>query len=145
MQLKALAKIYEIPADDDYAQFAETALAAGATDMLFKTLLNVLKAVPGVNIAGEILNAIVAGGIVATFGEVCAVAFEKVYKGEKDIKELDWFKQFFDEEFTNAPSEKIKTFLENWDGKMDAKSIAQAVVAAFAVAKNPDEKEAANA
>ncbi|WP_026523505.1 hypothetical protein [Butyrivibrio sp. MB2005] len=52
--------------------------------------VTIITAIPGLNIGVSILNAVIAGGIVAAVGEVSVYAFEQVYLGKKSLEDLDW-------------------------------------------------------
>ena len=61
-----------------------------------KTALSGLKAVPGINIAGEVLNAIVAGSVIAALGEGCVYIFEQIYLGNKTTSDIEWVKKILE-------------------------------------------------
>ena len=93
----ALRKIYEIPDGDDAQTIMDTILEVGTASIAAKAAIGALKAIPGVNLAGEVINAIVAAAIVAAIGEGSAFVFEKVYLGEMSAKDVDAIRDFMEQ------------------------------------------------
>lgn len=71
-----------------------------------KAAISALKAIPGVNLAGEVINAIVAAAIVAAIGEGSAFAFEKVCLGEMSAKDVDAIATSWSRNWTTSSSGK---------------------------------------
>ena len=89
--ITAITKIYNVNQEDKFTvSITQKIIEAGAASLVAKTMINALKAIPGVNIAASVLNAIVAGTIVFAIGESTAIIMEKVYKGDIDKENLDW-------------------------------------------------------
>lgn len=93
--IKGLSKIYNVEYDNN-TELLQTIVNAGAAGIIGKTALSGLKAVPGINIAGEVLNAIVAGSVIAALGEGCAYIFEQIYLGNKSTTDIEWVKKILE-------------------------------------------------
>ena len=65
-----------------------------------KALIAALKNIPGINLGAGIINAVIAGVIVAALGEGSIYAFEQVYLGQKSVDDIDWVKQIIESEFS---------------------------------------------
>ena len=96
--------------------------------MVAKSIINMLKAIPGVNIAASVLNAIIAGVIVAVIGEGSIYAFEQIYLGKKSVEDTDWVKKIIESRITETVIGKAKPILEKVSGSSDKKELLQAVV-----------------
>lgn len=75
-------------------------------------MISALKAIPGVNLAGEVINAIVAAAIVAAIGEGSAFAFEKVRLGEMSAKDVDAIRDFKEQKLDNEFVRKVTRSLK---------------------------------
>ena len=125
-QINGLAQLYEINKGEDSKQFLNSIVEVGTVSTAAKAAISTLKAVPGINIAASVLNAIIAGAIVAAIGEGCIYAFEKVYTGEKSIEDIDWVKKVMESKLSpqfienvTAVAEKISKSSNNKDvGKL---------------------------
>lgn len=93
--IKGLSKIYNVEYDNN-TELLQTIVNAGAAGIIGKTALSGLKAVPGINIAGEVLNAIVAGSVIAALGEGCTYIFEQIYLGNKKASDIEWVKKILE-------------------------------------------------
>ena len=124
----ALRKIYGIPDGDDAQKIMDTILEVGTASIAAKAAISALKAIPGVNLAGEVINAIVAAAIVAAIGEGSAFVFEKVYLGEMSAKDVDAIRnlieQKLDNEFIRKVTEVIEDFAGSDQGKNSLKDLA---------------------
>lgn len=72
-----------------------------------KAAISALKAIPGVNLAGEVINA-----IVAAIGEGSAFAFEKVCLGEMSAKDVDAIRDFKEQKLDNEFVRKVTRSLK---------------------------------
>lgn len=135
-EINSLAKIYEIEDGEDSKRFLSSIVEVGTASAAAKAAISALKAIPGVNIAASVLNAVIAGSIVAAIGEGSAYAFEKVYLGEKSVTDIDWVKKLMESklsnEFIDKVTEAIKEVPESGIGKNAGKIITDVVVPLFA-------------
>ena len=124
----ALRKVYGIPDGDDAQKIMDTILEVGTASIAAKAAISALKAIPGANLAGEVINAIVAAAIVAAIGEGSAFVFEKVYLGEMSAKDVDAIRnlieQKLDNEFVRKVTEVIEDFAGSDQGKNSLKDLA---------------------
>ena len=128
MEVNSLAKVYGIEGKAGSKHFLNSIIEAGTVGMVAKSIINMLKAIPGVNIAASVLNAIIAGVIVAVIGEGSIYAFEQVYLGKKSVEDTDWVKKIIESRITETVIGKAKPILEKVSGSSDKKELLQAVV-----------------
>ena len=71
-------------------EIVSSILKAGLTTIAGRTLLEQLKLIPGLSVAGSVLNAAAAGIITFAAGEISITMFERVYSGVDENKAVDW-------------------------------------------------------
>jgi len=86
--VNALAQIYGVSKNEESKQFFNSIVEVGTVSMAAKSAICALKAIPGLNLGASVVNAIIAGSIVAALGEVTIYAFEQVYLGEKSVTDI---------------------------------------------------------
>ncbi|KNZ40615.1 YcjF family protein [Acetobacterium bakii] len=111
-QINALAKLYEINKGEDSKQFINSIIEVGTVGIAAKTAISALKAIPGINLAASVINAIIAGSIVAAIGEGSIYAFEKVYLGEKSVADIDWVKKVMEVKLSSQFIEQVTLITE---------------------------------
>lgn len=89
-ELLALAKIYSFDKEKGKDIFIKTAIDIGGVSAIGKTIITTLKAIPGINLAAAILNAAVAGTIVAAIGETSIFIYDQIYTGKKSFNDMEW-------------------------------------------------------
>lgn len=92
----ALSKLYGIGDDSSSKMLFATILEAGTVSTAAKGAISALKAVPGINLAASVLNAAIAGSIVAAIGEGSTRIFERISCGEKTIDDVEWVRKFLE-------------------------------------------------
>jgi uncharacterized protein (DUF697 family) len=130
-EVNGIAQIYGIKRDEKSKQLFDSIIQAGSITVAAKAALNVLKAVPGINLAASALNGIVAGAIVAALGESTIYAFEQVYLGKKSIDDIDWIEKVIEARFTSQFLEAIKSIGEKIPENADMQSIAKIIMGVF--------------
>lgn len=89
-EINGLAQIYGIGRDEQSKKFLNSILEVGTVSVAAKAAISALKAIPGLNIATSVLNAVIAGSIAAAMGEGCIYVFEQIYLGKKTVADIDW-------------------------------------------------------
>lgn len=139
-EISALRKIYEIPNDDDTQIILDTIIEVGTVSIAAKAAIGALKAIPGINLAADVLNAIVAAAIVAAIGEGSAYVFEKIYLGEMSSKDIDEIREFMekrlDNEFIGKVTKVVEDFMRSNQGKNSMKEVAGSLVDAIGIGDN---------
>lgn len=126
-----VAKIYGVKKDDSgIKDIAEIVVQSGMVSVGAKTLLSGLKAIPGINIAADLLNAVVAGVFTAVVGEISVTVMEKISGGEMSAEDLDWVKKFSDSEFSKLIAGYLGGLGKDLNGK-DAREIGKVIVRMF--------------
>lgn len=133
--INAVSRIYEIKDTEESRNFINLIVEVGVAGLAAKGALSALKAIPGVNIAAEVLNAVVAGGFVAAIGEASIYMFEKIYLGEKTLSDLDWASKIIESRLSNDFIEKITDAakeLAAGSSNIKPKQIAEVLIRLFA-------------
>ena len=130
--IKGLSKIYNVEYDNN-TEFIQTIVNAGAAGIIGKTALSGLKAVPGINIAGDVLNAIVAGSIIAALGEGCVYIFEQIYLGNKKTTDIEWVKKILESKAAESLSGQMENIAADFikrkaGGKVSAKDMLSIIL-----------------
>lgn len=135
-EIRALSRLYEIDKNEKSSAFLNRIIEVGTVGVAAKAAINGLKAIPGVNLAASVINAIVAGAFVAAIGQASIFAFEKIYTGEKSLEDLDWITKVIENQLSNQFVEKVMTVIqniqENDDTKDNSKSIGSMIMSLFA-------------
>lgn len=116
--INTLAQLYGINKGEDTKQFLNSIVEVGTVSIAAKTAISALKAIPGINLAASVINAIIAGSIVAAIGEGSIYVFEKVYLGEKSVADLDWVKKVMEAKLSSQLIEHTTKIIEKI-GQMD--------------------------
>ncbi|MBR1773199.1 MAG: 50S ribosome-binding GTPase [Eubacterium sp.] len=112
-EIKSLSKIYGVEFDKN-TELIQTIINAGTAGIIAKTALNAIKAIPGLNIAGDVLNGIVAGVIVAALGEGNVYIFEQIYTGQKSVTDTEWVKKFLDSKVASGLAGNINNIVKEY-------------------------------
>ena len=127
-EVNSLAKIYGIGKDESSKRFLSAIVEVGTVGTSAKTLITALTAIPGINIGASVMNAIIAGVIIAALGEGSIYAFEQVYLGNKSINDIDWVKKLIESKLSVTIAERAKPILEKLKDTSDNKAILGAVL-----------------
>lgn len=130
-ELNSLAYIYGIKNDDAAKQFLNTIVDVGTVGAAAKVAISTLKAIPGINLGASVLNAIIAGSIVAALGEGSIYAFEQVYLGKKSVEDIDWVRKIMESKLSGKFIEKVTDILQQIADNTDMQTIAKEIAKAF--------------
>lgn len=111
-ELNGLARLYGVDKDEDAKQFLDSIVQVGTASVVAHSAISAIKAIPGLNLAASVVNAIVAASIIAALGEGAVAAFEQVYTGRRSMRDLDWVRQLMEEQFGNAYLGKVSAIAE---------------------------------
>ena len=120
-EANVIARIYGIHNDDKSKQFFNSIVEVGTVSLAAKTVISALKAIPGINVGAAVLNAVIAGSIVAALGEGMVYAFEQVYLGHKTVEDVDWVKKILEAKLAHSVVEKVKDVLDQISDTTDKK------------------------
>ncbi len=129
-EIEAIARIFGINKDDESKKFIDTLVEAGTVGAAAKGVLSGIKQLAKQLPVVKIANAIVAGGIVATLGEIAIYAFEQIYLGNRSLDELEWLKKLtenFFEEGLNSRIEEVTKTIKDRDIS-DVKDVADTMI-----------------
>ena len=126
-----IAKIYGVDKDNQSNNMIKQMLDAGTVGIAAKTALSALKAIPAINIAASVVNAIVAGVIIATLGEVSIYIFEKIYLGEKTTEDVEWIAKIIESKFANQFLEKVQEAISKIGKDSDPNTIVKTILEVF--------------
>lgn len=108
-----------------------TPIEVGTVSVAAKTAISALKAIPGINIGASVLNAIMAGVIVAAIGEGSIYVFEKIYTGEKSVEDIDWVKNVMESELSSQFIENVTVIVEQIVKSGNTKNIGKLISSLF--------------
>lgn len=126
-----IAKIYGVNKDNQSSNMINRMLEAGTVSVAAKTALSALKAIPGINLAASVLNAIVAGVMIASLGEASVYIFEKIYLGEKTTEDVDWVDKIIEGKIANQFLEKVQEAISKIGQNSDTNTIVQVITDIF--------------
>ncbi len=124
----ALAKLYNVGSDSASKAMLATILEAGTVSTAAKAAISALKAIPGINLAASVLNAAIAGSVVVTIGEGSAYVFERIYRGEKTIDDVEWAQQLIESKVSKELVSKGTKLLGEVSGSGNAGSQRSSIV-----------------
>lgn len=130
-EVNAIAHIYNIKNDEKAKRFFDSMVEVGTVSVAAKTAISALKAIPGINIGAAVMNAVMAGCIVAALGEGSIYAFEQVYLGNKTVEDIDWVQKIIASKLSGEFVEKVSTILQQIAGKADFLTIGKEISKAF--------------
>lgn len=126
-EINAIAKIYGIRNDEMSKQFFNSIIEVGTVSTAAKSAIAALKNVPGINIGASVLNAVIAGSIVATLGEGTIYIFEQIYLGNKSFEDIDWVTKVLESQLSTEFVEGVKAILNNIGDNVEAKDMAKII------------------
>ena len=141
--VNALAQIYGIGKSEESKQFLNSIVEVGTVSVAAKSAINALKAIPGVNLGASVINAIIAGSIVAALGEGTIYAFEQVYLGKKSVADINWVKEMMESKLSSQFIDIVKAVVEKSTNITDSKTIASIIEEVFKKSINPTESKKA--
>lgn len=130
-EINNIARIYGVRKNDRSAHFINTIVEVGTISTVARAAISGIKAIPGVNIAASVLNAVIAGSIVAAIGEGSIYAFEQIYLGKKSLNDVEWVRTIMEEKFSAEFIRRVNKVLGGIPKDADKKDILQAVAKLF--------------
>ncbi|WP_313527866.1 YcjF family protein [Anaerotignum sp.] len=129
--VNALAQIYGVGKNEESKRFFNSIVEVGTVSVAAKSAISGLKAIPGINLGASVVNAIIAGSIVATLGEGTIYAFEQVYLGKKSVADIDWVKEMMESKLSSQFIDIVKTIVDKSTNSTDVKAIANIIEDTF--------------
>lgn len=131
VEINSIASIYGIKKTEKSKVVMTTIVEIGTVSLAAKAIISALKAIPGVNLAASVLNAIIAGSIVAAIGEGSANVFEKIYTGEKSEDDIEWITKTIEEKISKDLINTVKAIADKVSSASSPKEIADAIIEVF--------------
>lgn len=132
--VRGIAKVYEIPDNEDFAKTFERLIAGGTVGAAAKAISKVAKKLPtvkGIPI-DKLVNPVVAASIVLTLCETSIKIYEKIYLGEVDKSNLDWVDDLLDKNYDEHFVDKTIDVIGKVDPSSSKKEIVASVIDGFA-------------
>lgn len=129
--VNALSQIYGIGKNEESKRFLNSIVEVGTVSVAAKSALNALKAIPGINLGASVVNAIIAGSIVAALGEGAIYAFEQVYLGKKSVADINWVKEMMELKLSSQFIDVVKTIADKATNITDSKAITNIIEDVF--------------
>jgi len=115
---KSILKVYKI---EFSGELVTSIVGSAAITNVAKAALSSLKTIP--NIAGSVLNAVVAGFFVAALGESVIALSEAIYLGKVDVNKIDAVVNYISDKLkNNAILGFVVKYIENNAEKLQGKS-----------------------
>ena len=130
-EVNALAQVYGINKNEESKRFLNSIVEVGTVSIAAKAAIGALKAVPGINIGAAVMNAIIAGSIVAALGEGAIYAFEQIYLGTKTVADVDWVKKIIESKLSTEFIRKVEDVLKKVSNDIDIKAFSQEILKLF--------------
>lgn len=131
-EVNALAGIYGINKNEKAKGLLNSIIEAGTVGAAAKALISGLKLIPGLTIGAAMLNAIIAGSIVAALGEASNYIFIQIFNGEKSVEDIDWAKKILESRMANQALERAKKILDKVkEEKLDKNAIVELIMPVF--------------
>lgn len=127
-EINALAQVYGIKKDEKSKVFFDSIIEVGTVSAVAKAAISALKSIPVMNLGVGVVNAIIAGSIVAAIGEGTIYAFEQVYMGKKTLDDIDWVKKVIESKLSTELLEKVKTVANKITDNVDSKTIGKTII-----------------
>ena len=111
--LNRISRVFDLQEKELSKEISKYIIQIGVTTAAGRMLGKSLKAIPGIQIAGALIDAAVAGSITFALGTTAELVFEKIYSGEFDADAMDTeIRQIFDQVMPEI-EEKIREFLKS--------------------------------
>lgn len=127
-EVNAIAKIYGADKSENGKPFLDSIIKTGTVGTAAKSIITVLKAIPGINLGASVINAVIAGVIIAALGEGATYAYEQVYLGNKSLNDVDWAQKLIESKLSISVIEKAKPVLAKLTDASDKKAILSVVL-----------------
>lgn len=126
--INGLSRIYDIPKDEDSNRFINSIISAGTVGTVAKAAIAALKSIPGINLAASVLDAVIAGTVVAALGETSIYAFEQVYLGNRKVSDIDWAQKIVEATLTQKMLKEGQGILSELSNTTDKKEIVKIIM-----------------
>ncbi len=110
-------------------------MEVGTVSTAAKVVISGLKAIPGVNLAAGVINAVIAGSFVAAIGEGTMYAFEQVYLGKKTVADIDWVTKVMESRLSTEFIDKVTHIAKQITNDIDKKALGKVIGELFATTK----------
>lgn len=126
--IRDIGKIYGINEgkNANAASLFKYLVTAGTVGAVAKRAVSLIKAVPGINLLADAVNAVMAASVVEMLGHLCMVVFENLNSGKLSLDKMDeiedFIKKYIEE---NAPAfiNKIEKLVEKQGSKINIEDL----------------------
>ena len=135
--VNCIAKIYGYnPKGKEMTNVISTIIEAGVATIAAKGVLGLIGKIPGINIVGAPLNALVAGVIVLSIGEATSAVMEGIHTGKIDSKDVEKIRGVMNEHVEKILA-VIVPIIKNSNGKINIGELVSAVFDKKSIGKKP--------
>lgn len=131
LEVNSLAQIYGVTKDEEARVFLDSIIDVGTVGAAAKLAISGLKSIPGINLGASVINAAIAGSIVAAIGEGSIYAFEQVYLGKKSLDDIEWVKGIIESHLSSHLLEKAERALRKIGDKSTPADISKIIYEIF--------------
>ena len=144
-EINQLASLYGIAKGSTSKQLFTAILEVGTVSTAAKALISALKAIPGISLGASVLNAAIAGSIVAGMGEGTMRVFERIAAGEKSLDDTEWVQSFLESHISRSVLEKgtkvLAALAESGSATEQKSALMGLLASAFAAKETKETKK----
>ena len=130
-EVNAIASVFKINKDEEAKRLFNSIVEIGTVSAAARAAISALKAIPGINLAASVVNAIIAGSIVAALGEGSAYIFEQIYLGNKSTADIDWVKKILEAKFSSQLIDRVTSVTKKVSNSTNIKDIGKIIFESF--------------
>jgi len=131
MMINKITNAFGIPfSKDKISSLVKTLMVNGPVSTVAKNAVSYLKAIPGINVVGSAINAIVASAVTAALGEATIKLMKDISEEKVEKKDLEKINEYLENNF-NEIFEENKINLPKLLADPDTKVIGKKVVNIF--------------
>lgn len=130
-EIHTISRIYGVAKDERLIRFVDTVVEAGTVSATAKAAVTALKAIPGVNSAASVVNAFIAGSIVAAIGESSVYAFEQISSGDRSLADTEWIRTLTESSLSGGFIAKAGKALKSLNDLRDPVKLADLILRLF--------------
>lgn len=123
-EVSRIAKIYDIPLNDQTKKILEAALKNSSDGLMKKfTVGKILQKINKKNLPVQLVAAVISASVVFVYGQAAIYAFEQVAVGKKSLEDVQWLSALLSKKFDEHFFEQVAIILNNVADNGNAKNI----------------------
>lgn len=131
MLINSIAKIYGIERNDQYKNLLKKLVDEGTVGLAAKTLIQLLKVIPAINLPAIAINGVISGVIVAAVGEASVYIYEQIFLGKRTVDDVEWAMSIIETKLTGETVKKAESILKSLPKNASKTDISAAINKCF--------------